>query len=435
MDIAFGHTNMDLDCLGSLILLKKMYPQCRLVRSKLIHPAARNLYKFYEAYFDFLSPNDLENERIDNIIIVDTSMAERVKEYFSHIRGSTPEIRIIDHHPTENCNILGARIDGGSAGANTSLVGKLAMSQGIILQSEEATIALAGIYADTGRLIFENVSRKDFEVAAWLIDMGASLKLVKSFLETIKDDGQIAAMHRILMNKTERVIQGHSILFSYLELEENVSGLAAVVEKIMEIENPDAYFAVFFLQKNKTVLLIARSQKERIDLHYLLNAYGGGGHQFAASAKINNCDGPSFFEELQDYLEKSLVPAVRARDIMTRNVCFIHDNKTLMEASMMLEEINHTGVPVLNDSDEVVGFLHLKDIMKGRKAKVMQSPVSAYMSKPAITAESSLTMREVERLFYRHNIGHLPITENNRLAGIITRHDYLQHQKRKNDNG
>ena len=433
MDIAFGHTNMDLDCLGSLILLKKIYPQYRLVRSMRIHPAARNLFKFYEIYFDFLSPRDLENERIGSIIIVDTCMAERVNEYFKFIRESMPEIRIIDHHPTGNCNILGARIDAGKAGANTSLVGKLAMAHGIKLHSEEATIALTGIYADTGRLIYENVSREDFEVAAWLIDMGASLKLVKSFLETIKEDEQVAVMNRILMNKIEKVVQGHSILFSFLELEENVSGLAAVVDKIMEIENPDAYFAVFFLSRNKTILLIARSQKERIDLHYLLHAYGGGGHQLAASAKISNCEGVSFFDELQSHLEKSLVPAVRARDIMTRGVRFISENKSLMEASMFLEEVNHTGVPVLSDNGDITGFLHLKDIMKGRKAHVMQAPVSAYMSKPAITADSSLTIREVERLFYRHNIGHLPVTENNHLAGILTRYDYLQYQKRKGD--
>ena len=435
MNIAFGHTNMDLDCLGSLILLKKIYPDYRLVRSNQIHPVARNIFDFYEAYFDFLSPKNLENKEIENIIIVDTCMAERVKEYFKFIRNSTPEIRIIDHHPTSGCNILGARIDEGRAGANTSIIGEMAMARGVKLQSEEATIALTGIYADTGRLIYENVSRKDFEVAAWLIDMGASLKLVKSFLETIKEDEQIAVMNQILMNKTERVIQGHLILFSYMELEENVPGLAAVVEKVMEIENPDAYFAVFFLPRNKTVLLIARSQKERIDLHHILHAYGGGGHQFAASAKINNCEGLSFFEELRGYLEKSLIPAVRAGDIMTRDVWFINENKTLMEASMLLEEINHTGVPVLSNGGGVTGFINLRDIMKGRKACVMQSPVSAYMSKPVITADSSLTLREVERLFYRHHIGHLPVTENNRLTGILTRHDYLQYQKRKSRTG
>jgi tRNA nucleotidyltransferase (CCA-adding enzyme) len=39
---------MDLDCLASLILVKKLFPDYRLVRSKLIHPVAQNLYYFYE---------------------------------------------------------------------------------------------------------------------------------------------------------------------------------------------------------------------------------------------------------------------------------------------------------------------------------------------------------------------------------------------------
>ena len=432
MDIAFGHTNTDLDCLGSLILWKKIYPHCCLVRSNQIHPAARNLFDFYETYFNFITPRDLGNEQISKITIVDTCMAERVKEYFGYIRNSTPEIRIIDHHPTGGCNILGAKIEEGKAGANTSIIGKMAMENGTRLSGEEATIALTGIYADTGRLIYENVCREDFEVAAWLLDMGASLKLVKSFLETVREDEQIAVMNRILMNKALKTIQGHSILFSYLELDENVPGLAAVVEKIMEIENPDAYFAVFFLTRVKTVLLIARSQRERIDLHYLLHSYGGGGHQFAASAKISDCNGPMFFCEFQSHLEKSLMPAVRARDIMTQEVRFINENKTLLEASLLLEETNHTGLPVLNEAGDVTGFIGLKDIMKGRKAQVMNAPVKAYMSKPAITAESSITMREVERLFYKHHVGHLPVIENNRLAGILTRNDYLEYQKRKN---
>ena len=431
MDIAFGHTNMDLDCLGSLILLKKLFPQYRLVRSNQIHPVARNLYEFYEAYFDFINPKEFGSSVIDNIIIVDTCMAESVKEYFSCIRNSSPGIYIIDHHPTDNCNILGARLEAGVAGANTSIIGKMAMKHGITLRSEEATIALTGIYADTGRLIYENVTREDYEVAAWLLDMGASLKLVKSFLETIKEDEQVAVMNRVLAIKEEHIIQGHSILFSYLEIEENISGLAAVVEKVMEIENPDAYFAVFYVQKIKKILLIARSQKERIDLHYLLQEYGGGGHQSAASARISDREGPAFLNELMTHLEKSLEPAVRARDIMTRDVHTINETNSLLDVSMLLEEINHSGLPVLNDRGEVAGYIGLRDIMKGRRAGTMNAPVSAFMTRPAITADCSITMREVERIFYKYHIGHLPILENNKLAGLITRYDYLEYQKRK----
>ena len=431
MNIAFGHTNMDLDCLGSLILVKKMFPDFRLVRSNRVNPLARNIIKYYEASFDFLTPADLKNKKIEKIIVVDTCMAERVKEYFNNIRSSTPDIYIIDHHPRDFCNILGARFEDGTAGSNTSLVGKMAMKQNITLTSEEATIALTGIYADTGRLIHENVTHVDFEVAAWLLGMGASLKLVKSFLETIKEDEQQAVLNRILISKNEKIIQGHLVLFSFLDLEDNISGLAAVVDRIMEIENPDAYFAVFNILKNNTTLLIARSQTEGIDLHNLLQNYGGGGHQAAASATIKDMDGRTFFVKLHSHLEKSLVPAVRARDIMSMSVNFINENNTLLEASKLLEEVNHTGMPVLNDREEVSGFISLKDIMKGRKASAMHAPISAYMSKPAISADAFITMREVEIIFYRHNIGYIPILENQKLAGIVTRYDFLQYKNQK----
>ncbi|GHV96454.1 hypothetical protein AGMMS50293_27740 [Spirochaetia bacterium] len=429
MNIAFGHSNMDLDCLGSLIFVKKLYPDYRLVRSRLIHPAAAHLYEFYKGYFDFINPKDLEKGQIENIIIVDTCVAERVREYLQFIRNSEPAIRIIDHHNTENCDILGARLEGSRFGANTSFLGKLAMERGLTLLPEEATIALTGIFADTGRLIYENVCPEDFEVAAYLLDMGASLKLVKSFLETVKEDSQIEVLNRLLPALETKLIQGNAVLLSYLELEENVSGLSAVVEKVMELQNPDAYFAIFYIAKTRTVQLIARSQRSRIDLHELLQAYGGGGHQLAAAAKIQGREGTAFYEEFIASLEKSLAPAVRARDIMTKGVRTIHEHKSLLEVSMLLEEIELGGVPVLNDQEELCGFIGLKNIMKGRKAGAMKAPVTAYMSRQPVWADGSITLREIERIFYKHHIGHLIIMENGKIEGIVTRWDYLQFQK------
>ncbi|MDR1030949.1 MAG: CBS domain-containing protein [Treponema sp.] len=429
MNIAFGHSNMDLDCLGSLLLVKKLFPEYRLVKSNLIHPAARKLHTLYQDYFDFLSPEELNGEKIDRIIIVDTCTAVRVKEYFSHIKNSDPQIRIIDHHNLESCDILGASVEGGKYGATVSYLGKLAMAQGISLSPEEATIALAGIYADTGRLIYETVQREDYEVSAYLLDMGASLRLVKSFLENIIEDEQILVLNQLLLVVQTSIIQGHTILLSYLELEDQVRGLAPVVEKIMDVENPDAYFAFFFIPKKKTLLLIARSQKASIDLHELLYRYGGGGHQSAASVTLTNQDGQGFYTQFLADLEGSLKPAVRARDIMTKPAHTIQEHISLLEAALFLESMDLTGVPVVNAQGQVSGFLSLRDIMKGRKAAQMHSPVKAYMTKNVVISDGQLTMREVERIFYKHHITHLPIVEDGKLVGIVSHWDYLQNKK------
>jgi tRNA nucleotidyltransferase (CCA-adding enzyme) len=322
-------------------------------------------------------------------------------------------------------------VENGKFGANTSFLGKMAMERGIRLQSEEATIALTGIYGDTGKLIYENVRKEDFEVAAWLMGMGASLKLVKSFLETVVEDDQTAALYQTLRTVTVRSIQGHRILLSYLELDENVPGLASVVEKIMELEHPDAYFAFYSIAKSKTIFLIARSRKEKIDLHELLHVYGGGGHQMAASARLTNREGRNFFDEFCLYLEKSLAPATRAGDIMTMTNFAINEKASLLEASLLLEKKDLSGLPVVDGEERLTGFIGLENIMKGRKAGAMNAPVSAYMSKPAISAEASITMREVERIFYKYHVGRLLIVEDGKLQGILTRWDYLQYQKRR----
>jgi tRNA nucleotidyltransferase (CCA-adding enzyme) len=426
VNVAFGHTNMDLDCLGSLILIKKLFPTYVLVRSRMIHPAAYSLFNLYENHFGFIEARDMEGQTIENIIVVDTSRAERLKEYFNFIRGPAPEITIYDHHLSESCDILGARFVGFPFGANTSGLGRLARERGITLSSEEATIALTGIYADTGRLIYENTRREDLEAAAWLIERGASLQLVKSFLEAIKEDQQIETLNRLLPLTRNVNIQGNELLLSYLELDEQVAGLAAVVEKVMDVKNPDAFFAVFFVRKNRTALVIARSGKPRIDLHELLAPYGGGGHQAAGSAKICGVDGPKFYAEFTGYLERSLTPAMCAADIMTREVFTVDENATLLEASLRMEEVNHTGLPVLNGAGELVGFLTLKEIMKGRRSAQMASPVKAYMIRGVVSAGPAITLREIERLFYKHHIGHLPILEGRRLAGIVSRRDYLE---------
>jgi tRNA nucleotidyltransferase (CCA-adding enzyme) len=267
-------------------------------------------------------------------------------------------------------------------GSNTSFLGKLAMEQGVKLRSEEATIALTGIYADTGQLIYENVRKEDYEAAAYCLEMGASLKLVKSFLETIKEDRQMTTLHLLLRTGAIKDIQGHSILLSYLELEENIPGLAAVVEKIMALENPDAYFALFFIPKNKTALLIARSQKPGIDLHKLLSVFGGGGHQMAGSAKIACQDGRIFLEEFTAYLEKSLTPATRVRDIMSRQVYSISENASLLEASRLLESIEQTGIPVLDSSGAVSGFISLRDHERKKSLPHAGSGQSLYDQEP-----------------------------------------------------
>jgi tRNA nucleotidyltransferase (CCA-adding enzyme) len=299
MNVAFGHSNMDMDCLGSLILVKALFPDYQLVKSNFIHPTAQKVYNIYRDYFDFKNPDDLDNIHIDDVIIVDTCVSSKVKEYFDHIKNKDEvNVRVIDHHNLEDCDIPEARTEGAPFGANVTYLGKLAMAQGIILTPETATIALTGLYADTGRLLYENVRREDFEVSGYLVEMGASLKMVKTFLESFIETQQLHVLNQLFVLINHPLdIQGHTILSTCLPLDNNVNGLNTVVDKVMEVENPDAYFAFFSIPKKNTVILIARSRKAKIDLHNILLPYGGGGHLGKMEWRIAGADGRTWSKE------------------------------------------------------------------------------------------------------------------------------------------
>ncbi len=416
---------MDLDCIGSMVLARYLFPDHQLIRSRFIHPAARNLYNLYKNHLNLLSAGELKNQHIEKIVIVDTRSHNRVLEYFKLIEQDTPDIEVFDHHHGDRSDLSGAVIHEEKVGANTTLLGLELIKRGISISHIDATIALTGVYADTGNFSHENLTIADFQVASYLMQHGASLKLIKRFLKSLKEEHQITLFHEILNRLTYKEFSGHFIILSYMELEKQVGGLAAVVEKVFEIENPDAIFAVFTFKKETQSLIIARSEKKDIDLKRILKVFNGGGHPSAASALLKNCSGPDVIENLEEYLQRNLLPAVSAEQIMSKQVAVINENWTLKEASIFLEKTNHTGSPVLNNTDELTGFMTLRDIMKGRKAEQMHSPVKAYMTKNVITGSENTTIRDIEKFLFSNNIGHLPIVDNKRVIGIVTRSDYL----------
>jgi tRNA nucleotidyltransferase (CCA-adding enzyme) len=420
-----GHTNMDLDCFGSIALARYLFPGYMAIQSRHIHPMARKLVTMYRDQLELVPAKELKGRSVEQLVVLDTRSMDRVKEYLDLIDGDPGRIDVYDHHPSDSRDIPGATFHESTLGSNTTLMGTLLIEGGMKITPDDATIALTGIFADTGNFTHPNVTAEDFRVAAFLQESGASLRLVKTFLSPMREKVQITIFHEVIQDLVHREIRGHSVLLSYTELDGPRQGLSAVVEKIFEVENPDAYFAVFAFTHNRSVVIISRNQKDNIELDQIMAAFGGGGHQKAASANIKGVDGIEVYEKLLDFLESSLRPATTARELMTHDVTVISPDISLLDAAIFLEEINHTGCPVVNEDGALVGLITLRDIMKGRRAGQMHAPVKGYMTRKVISAGPDTTIREMEEILLTNNIGHLPILEDGELVGIITRTDYL----------
>ena len=434
MKLIVGHSNMDMDCLGSLALAKKLYPDHQLVASRHIHPVAKKLFKLYENYFSFLTLKDIKDAEVESLVVVDTRSKKRIAEYTKVFASKPVKIIVYDHHPSDSNDIETDDLRYRNYGSNTTILGLELMEKKIPITPDEATIALTGIFADTGNFTHENVTIEDFRVAHYLMNQGAQISVIREFLKTLKEEYQLTMFHEILNRLVYREIKGHLVVFSFIEMENQVSGLASVVEKVFEVENPDAFFAVFSFIKSKSSIVIARSQKEAINLHDLLGALGGGGHAMAASVVFKGRNGEEVSNDLLLFLEEKIIPAVTAEHIMSRNVQNINENWTLKDASIFLESINHTGAPVTDDEGRIKGFITLRDIMKGRKADQMHAPVRGYMTVRVVTAEIHTPIREVEKLMYSNDIGHLPIVQDSFPVGIVSRGDLLKFIKQHRPN-
>jgi tRNA nucleotidyltransferase (CCA-adding enzyme) len=168
LTIIIGHTNSDLDCFGSMILARLLYPGALLVRSTLVHPVARNLHHLYGNQMGMVQIDELDPAKIGRIVIVDTRTKSRIDEYFSNLEEFAGEIIVYDHHGSDDKSIPATEIYQYECGANTTLLGLEVRSRGIVPNEDEATIALTGIYADTGNFLHNTVTEDDYSVAGWL---------------------------------------------------------------------------------------------------------------------------------------------------------------------------------------------------------------------------------------------------------------------------
>ncbi|HDP79510.1 MAG TPA: hypothetical protein ENN21_01565, partial [Spirochaetes bacterium] len=215
MKIIIGHSSMDPDCIGSMVLARYLYPGYLPVKSRLMRPVARNIYNLYKSRLDFLTTADIKGRDVEAVVVVDTRSMGRVKEFLECFDTEKASFEVWDHHGQEPSDIPGAVLRRGECGANTTLLALELMRRGTPIVPDDATIALTGIYADTGNFTHGDVTKEDFEAARFLLEQGASLRLVKNFLAGLKEEYQTGLFHEFLSRLIFENINGHSVILCY----------------------------------------------------------------------------------------------------------------------------------------------------------------------------------------------------------------------------
>ena len=111
------------------------------------------------------------------------------------------------------------------------------------------------------------------------------------------------------------------------------------------------------------------------------------------------------------------------------DVFAVKSGDLISDAVSMLSDKNIGAVIVKDDNDSVVGILSERDVVRrlGEKGKdSLTMRVSECMTPDPYTCPPSTTLDEVMGMMTQKRIRHLPVTENNKLVGVISIGDVVK---------
>lgn len=425
MEAIVTHKNTDFDALASVIAASLLYPSAIPVLPKTLNINVKRFLSIHKDHFSVQTEGDLDLEKIMRLIVVDASNWDRIEGFGALSARQNLDIHLWDHH-LQGGDIRATLSHKGHVGAAvTLLVGEL-WKRGKGLSPIEATLFMAGIYEDTGNMTFPSTTAEDAKAAAFLLEQGADLVLIKSILRPVYGPRQKDILAEMLRNEKRITLNGYMVSFNSIAIEGHTPGLSLVMDMYQEISNADASFGIFEEPKRNQAIFIGRSSQENLNIGAVMRRMGGGGHPSAGSALLKGLH-PEAIEKwcLELMFEDKRLP-VKITDLMSYPVLTVSPETPMWEAAMLFREKGCTGLPVLG-GENLLGMITRRDFRRGRKPVRMDSPVKAFMSSKvtSITPESSVDY--AARLLVKHDIGRLPVLDGGRLIGIVTRSDLMRY--------
>jgi len=147
------------------------------------------------------------------------------------------------------------------------------------------------------------------------------------------------------------------------------------------------------------------------------------------------------------------VDELKVRDIMQTEVVTVSPDTTVRLLAELLAEHKISGVPVIDGERVVVGMVSEADIIvqdadlhfpyyiqfldsviylqsfgkfEERIRKAFGSKVAEVMSDQVVEISPDATVRQAATLMADKEVNRLPVVEEGRLVGIVTRHDIVQ---------
>ena len=417
MKVILTHENADFDAIASLLGASRLFPAAMPVLPRRMNRNIRAFLTLYGAELPFVHPDDLPREEIEHAILVDT-------QSLTTVRGMAEDLRvdIIDHHELDRDLPSNWMFSGDPLGATTTLLIEEISARFLELTDLEATLLLLGIYEDTGSLLYQSTTVRDVRAAAWLMEQGARLDLVREFLHHPLEPEQRELYERMLETSETHNVEGHSVVIAAERAPGFTEGLSTVAHKLRELLEPSALLMLVALDGR--IQLVARSTTDDIDVSVVAKHFGGGGHARAAAALMHDRDLEDVHKEILRLLPDIVQPAVTVAEVMSLGVRVLSPDDTVADAAEQMRRTGHEGYPVVREN-QVIGLVTRRAVDRALQFRMTAAPVTQVMDAGDVTVSPEDSMESLQQLMIETGWGQIPVVKGGDVIGVVTRTDLI----------
>ncbi|MDK2373368.1 MAG: chloride channel protein [Candidatus Korarchaeota archaeon] len=117
---------------------------------------------------------------------------------------------------------------------------------------------------------------------------------------------------------------------------------------------------------------------------------------------------------------------VRVEDVMVRNVVTVTSDKSLEEVHELMLHTHHMGFPVVDAQGNLKGMVTFEDLMRVHRRLWPKVKVEGVMRGKILSVRPDDTVHTAVEKMLRCGVGRLPVIEDGKLVGLITKTDVLK---------
>ena len=421
MRLIVTHEQPDFDAVASLALAKVLFPGSQATVQGATSRSMQEFLTLYRDVLDLLDEDEIDLDGIAELVVVDTADPSRIRP-FDQLLGRVP-VTLYDHHPLPRVPVPAGRGIVETVGATATLLTRELAAVKTPIPAEVASLGLLGIHEDTGNLSYDGTTPDDYRAAAYLLAQGGNLQLVRRFARDVLTPEQLDFRTHLHRETEVREVAGRAVLVAAFEHPTYVPGVSGLVSELLDMHGADA--ALVAVGMEGRTLVFARSNERFDSAAALADAVGGSGHPGAAYGKTD-IPPEEAARRAVEALARHASPLLTAADVMTTPVRTVPDHATVAEVQAGLLVHGHNGMPVVDASGRVTGVISRRDIDRALRHGLGSSRVSGFMSRSVVAAPPTATIPELEELILDHGVGRIPVVEDGKLVGIVTRADLIQ---------